>query len=162
HKADPPAARPYHRLEMLYLAAEGWTGLGVSAFELALGGVRYTIDTLRALRRRGTEPVFVIGSDALSEIGTWRAYAQPLAQFAFAAVVRGVDAGSGPDKPWPEAVVRRLADATALGAGGPLGVGGRVVPVPMRPPAVSSSLVRERAAEGLPIDDLVPARVARY
>jgi nicotinate-nucleotide adenylyltransferase len=162
HKPNHPISAAYHRLEMLYLAAEGWGGLRVSSFEIERGGVHYTIDTLRALRERGEEPVFLIGSDALAEIETWSRYAELLAEFDFAAVMRTPDPASPAATAFPDEVARRLVDAAALDALAPLGRGGRIVRVPLDPPAVSSSLVRERAAAGVSIDALVPARVARY
>jgi cytidyltransferase-like protein len=72
------AARPPHknigdlspaedRLAMLRLAVEEEPGLEVSTLEIDHGAICYTIDTLRALRREspGTEPLFVLGMDAL-------------------------------------------------------------------------------------------------
>jgi nicotinate-nucleotide adenylyltransferase len=162
HKPNLPISAAYHRLEMLYLAAEGWEGLRVLPFEIERGGVHYTIDTLRALRELGEEPVFLIGSDALAEIETWRRYAELLAEFDFAAVMRSRDPVSPAAPPFPDDVARRLTDVDALDPRAPLGRGGRIVRVPLDPPAVSSSQVRERAAAGDPIDALVPARVARY
>ena len=50
HQPDRALADRHHRLEMLYLAAEDRHGLQVSTLELAQRGVRFTIDTLRALR----------------------------------------------------------------------------------------------------------------
>jgi nicotinate-nucleotide adenylyltransferase len=162
HKPNLPISASYHRLEMLYLAAEGWDALRVSPFEIERGGVHYTIDTLRALRERGEEPVFLIGSDALAEIETWRLYVNLLAEFDFAEVMRTRDPASPVATPFPDEVARRLVDAGALDGSAPLGRGGRIVRILLDPPAVSSSLVRERAAGGAPIDTLVPARVARY
>lgn len=161
HKPERHLAAGYHRLEMLYLAVEGRAGLGVSTFELAHGGVCYTIDTLRALRSSDPSraPVFLIGSDALAEIETWREHEALLAEFDIAAAMRddGEEARRRRDR--PESVVRR---ESAVGLGPPVGAGGRVFSLDVPLPAVSSSLVRRRRATGGDIDDLVPARVARY
>jgi nicotinate-nucleotide adenylyltransferase len=163
HKPGRALAARCHRLEMLYLATEDRSRLSVSTFELAQGGVRYTIDSLRALRSgpSAIAPVFLCGSDALAEIASWREHEALLAEFDFAAVVRPDDAGSPPGEGWPDVVGRRVAsfphtDRVALGAGG------RVFCVEMAAIAVSSSLVRQRRAACRPIDDLVPTRVARY
>jgi nicotinate-nucleotide adenylyltransferase len=163
HKPDRALARRYHRLEMLYLAVEGRRGLSVSTFELAGGGVRYTIDTLRALRS-GTPslaPIFVCGSDALADVASWREHEALLAEFDFAAVMRPDDAGSPRNLGWPEIVARNVAPLPSADEPA-LGTGGRVFGVNMPALAVSSSLVRARRVSGRPIDDLVPARVARY
>ena len=163
HKPERALAPPYHRLEMLYLAVEDRQGLQVSTFEIAQGGVCYTIDTLRALRSGASSlaPVFLCGSDALADVPSWREYEALLAEFDFAAVIRPDDAG-GPRAPgWPDIVARRAAPLSQTG-GAALGAGGRVFRLEMPPLAVSSSLVRARRAAGRPADDLVPTRVARY
>ena len=163
HKPDRALAARYHRLEMLYLAAEDRQGLQVSTFELAQRGVRFTIDTLRALRS-GTpslNPVFLCGSDALADITSWREHDVLLAEFDFAAVIRPDDLGAPRGQGWPDSVARRVAPLPT--AGEPeLGRGGRVYRLDFPAPAVSSSLVRTRRASGHPVSDLVPNRVARY
>ena len=163
HKPDRALAARYHRLEMLYLAAEDRQGLQVSTFELAQRGVRFTIDTLRALRS-GTpslNPVFLCGSDALADITSWREHDALLAEFDFAAVIRPDDLGAPRGQGWPDSVARRVAPLPT--AGEPeLGRGGRVYRLDFPAPAVSSSLVRTRRASGQPVSDLVPTRVARY
>jgi len=161
HKPERALAAAYHRLEMIYLAVEGWTGVGVSTFEIARGGLRYTIDTLRALRDADPSrlPVFLIGSDALAEIASWREYETLLEEFDVAAAVRNDGEESARRRAWPEPVARR---EIAGRAAPDLGAGGRVFAIAADLPAISSSLVRRRRAAGLAVDDLVPARVARY
>ena len=161
HKPERVLAAAYHRLEMLYLAVEGWMGLGISTFEIGHGGVRYTIDTLRALRDGdpSARPVFLIGSDALAEIASWRAYETLLEEFDVAAAVRNDGEESARRRAWPAPVACR---ETSAPPGSDLGAGGRVFTISAELPAVSSSLVRRRRAAGSGVDDLVPARVARY
>jgi nicotinate-nucleotide adenylyltransferase len=149
HKPTAHVLAAYHRLEMLYLAAEGWPGLAVAADEIYRGGVSYTIDTLHALRASGLRPVFIAGSDALAEIATWREPEALLREFDFVAVGRPKDLGS-----------ERVAAGPPPNL--PIGPGGRIVTVPLEVPPISSSLVRARAAAGEPLSDLVPPRVARY
>lgn len=82
-----PAAQPPHkqrdaelasaddRLAMCRLAVENMHGLDASDFELARGGVSYTIETAKALRAaygRAAEIRFIIGSDSLLELPTWK------------------------------------------------------------------------------------------
>ncbi len=163
HKPDRALAVRHHRLEMLYLATEDRPGLVVSTFELAQGGVRFTIDTLRALRSgsKRLEPVFLCGSDALADVTSWREHEALLAEFDFAAVVRPDAAGHARDTQWPELVVRRVTPLPFAGEPGP-GHGGRVYRLDAPALAISSSLVRTRLASGRPVSDLVPARVGRY
>jgi len=148
---------------MLYLAAEDRSGLRVSTFEIEQAGVHFTIDTLRGLRSQtpSLAPVFLCGSDALADVASWREHEALLEEFDFAAVVRPDDTGQPQQRPWPDIVARRVAalpPAERLG----LGAGGHVYRLNMPPLTVSSSLVRNRCASGRPIEDLVPARVARY
>lgn len=143
HKPGRRLAPSYDRLEMLYLAIEGRPGLEVATDELARGGVCYTIDTLRALRARGVEPVFLLGSDALADMPSWRETDALRREFDFGVVRRAATGSDG------------VPDPTAL-------AGGRVVPIPMPVDPVSSSAIRALAAEGRPLHDLVPGRVARY
>jgi len=77
HKPGRAVTAAYHRLEMLYLGCEGRERLSVGTQELARGGVSYTIDTLRELRAGGADPVFVVGSDSLAEMGAWRSSTSP-------------------------------------------------------------------------------------
>jgi nicotinate-nucleotide adenylyltransferase len=163
HKPDRALADRHHRLEMLYLAAEDRKGLQVSTYELAQRGVRYTIDTLRALRSGSPslDPVFLCGSDALADVASWREHEALLAEFDFAAVIRPDDAGNARDKSWPESVTCRVAPLPAAG-GRDIGKGGHVYCLDLPAVAVSSSLVRTLLASGQPVSDLVPARVARY
>jgi nicotinate-nucleotide adenylyltransferase len=161
HKPDRILAERYHRLEMLYLAAEDRSGLQVSTLEIMQSGVRYTIDTLRALREgsAGLTPVFLCGADAIADIGSWRECDALLAEFDFVVFSRPDETGS--PRGWPDVVTRRLArhsprDRTVLGSGG------SVIRLEIPPIAAASSLVRSRRSAGRSIDDLVPTRVARY
>ena len=162
HKPERAVTAAYHRLEMLYLACEDWAGLTVETQEIARGGVSYTIDTLRELRAGGLGPVFVVGSDSLAEMGTWRGGDALLEEFDFAAVERPEDGGGPLAAGVPEAVRRHVTAREDRHAADRLGSGGRIVRVPMAALPVSSSLVRARAAASRPVDDLVPARIARY
>jgi nicotinate-nucleotide adenylyltransferase len=162
HKPDRRLAPAYERLEMLYLAIEGRPGLTVATDEILRGGTCFTIDTLRAMRARGTAVVFLVGGDALAEIETWREYAALLSEFDLAAAERRPVEGAAPEAPLP-AGVRARVTGLPLGAGAPtLGAGGRIVRLPVELPSVSSRLVRSRLASGGLVVDLVPARVARY
>jgi nicotinate-nucleotide adenylyltransferase len=162
HKPGRALAARYHRLEMLYLAAEDRQAVDVATIEIAQDGVHFTVDTLRALRAvsPSRNPVFICGSDALADVASWRDYKSLLAEFDFAAVIRPDDRGEPREPRWPDEVLRRVMPPTADCAR--LGEGGRVYRLDMPALAVSSSLVRARRTAGLPVEDLVPARVARY
>lgn len=163
HKPERALAASYHRLEMLYLAVEGWEGLAVSTFEIARPGRHYTIDTLRALRSGSSPvaPVFLLGGDSLSDFASWRDPETLVAEFDIGVAVRPEEPAGSPARPWPEFVRRRLASPP--GASDPaLGFGGRIIRLALPPLAVSSSRVRRTGAGDAALADLVPARVARY
>lgn len=131
-----PAAQ---RLEMLRLAVASNPGFLVDDREMRREGPTYTVDTLEELVH---EPLarggiaLLIGADALADLWRWR-LPNRLLELATIAVV-----------PKPNA---RMADPPVPH-----------VPVPMPELAISSTLIRSRAAIGLPIRYLVPDSVASY
>jgi nicotinate-nucleotide adenylyltransferase len=172
--ARPPHKRPAqlgsveHREAMLRLAVEGRSALDASMLELDRTGVGYTIDTLRELRdEQGLAPIFVLGTDSLVELPTWRDYVALLEEFDLVAIDRpAVDLDLVLPRLDPE-VRRRLhrlqADSPSNGVRGlDLGRGGRVFHINLRPIAISSSDIRARAAVGLDLTGLVPPAVAGY
>ena len=74
HKSPSELAPAHHRLNMLSLAANKYPFLEISNLELSRGGVIYTVDTLALLTRQqpNSEFYFIIGSDALFELETWK------------------------------------------------------------------------------------------
>lgn len=170
-----PAALPPHkqggiitplatRLAMLELAIAARPGFAASDLEGARRGPSYTIDTLQALRGAlgwTVKLFFIIGIDAFAEIATWKQYRQ-LPAFASLAVIA--------ERPDSQADVGRIVglhypgftregDALVWKSGN---APGRIHAVTMPPVAASSTEIRRRIREGLPIDALTPAAVARY
>ena len=152
HKAAAGLIDGKHRLAMLEAALKGTPWAEVSDVELRRGGISYTIDTVRELRRQRFPDAalhFIVGTDTLREIHMWRDIGDLLGMCRFVAMDRpGVDragltaASLHLDPPWPE---RLLAD---------IGVGHRI--------EVSSSEIRQRAAHGLSIRFLVCPPVEEY
>ena len=70
---NPPVASAEHRLAMLQLAARDISCLKVDDRELRRGGISYTVDTVRLLRKDMPDtPLFLItGNDAFNNIHTW-------------------------------------------------------------------------------------------
>lgn len=165
HKSGERVAAAEHRIAMLRLAIRGRDGVEISTMEIERGGVSFTIETLRALRTGppATRPVFVVGTDALAEIATWREYVALQREFDLIAVSRPgappVASLDGPSRLVEVPFAPRAADAMP---GPPPGAGGRIFRVAIAPSSVSSSEVRRRSALGLPVDGLVPREVADY
>ncbi len=128
---------PTDRLDMVGLAVGDRPDLVCSDIEIELGGDSVTADTLEVLMERdpGVEPVIIVGSDAAAGLGTWRRRDE-LAKLATVAVV---------DRPG------------ATGRRPPPDFDHVVVPCPLMD--LSSSDIRRRVREGLPIDYLVPDAV---
>jgi nicotinate-nucleotide adenylyltransferase len=151
-KQQGPRARQDDRLAMLELALASEPGSPlpqnswrICRLEIDRGGLSYTVDTLRQIHaERPEDELFVLlGSDTLSDLGSWR---EPEEIFRLARPLFVHRAGA------PQAEVL------------PSISGGRVVPQAVEMPAmtVSSSEIRRRIAAGQPIDELVPPAVAAY
>jgi len=145
HKPVDPRASGYHRFAMLALALDGRAGERVSDMELRRTGPSYTVTTLRELHGQGWAPAqlyFVIGTDAFAEIATWYEYPAVLTCANFVVISR------------PGAQTSGLLRSPGTSPG--------IYHVEARTRDVSSTTIRTRLAERDPIDDLVPAAVARY
>jgi nicotinate-nucleotide adenylyltransferase len=137
-KPDAEPAPAAVRLQLLRLALAGQTHCEVDTQELTRSGVSYTIDTVRDYARRfpGAELFWLIGSDHVSALPKWRD-ADALAQLVEFVVI--------PRPGQAETVLPAPFQGRSL-RGFPLGV--------------SSSQVRQRVSERLPVDNLVPTAVA--
>jgi nicotinate-nucleotide adenylyltransferase len=138
---------PQHRLRMCRLAVDGVAGLSVSAVEVERGGLSYTVDTLTFIHAShpDAELTFIVGADTASTLPSWREPARVLELARLAVAAR-----AGAER-------RRVLDALSG-----LGVADDVSFLAMPAIDVSSSLVRSRAADGKPIDELVGPAVAAY
>jgi nicotinate-nucleotide adenylyltransferase len=129
---------------MCRLAADGVDGVSVSALEIERGGVSYTVDTLTALHDSHPEAelTLIVGADVAGTLGSWREPERLLVLADVAVAGRpGVAAGRTALPKLPRERFRFLE---------------------MEPIEVSSSMVRERAARGEPIEELVGDAVAGY
>ncbi len=157
-----PAARPPHKLdrtvtpfalrvEMLALAIAGHPAFRIDELEKERSGTTYTVDTLAELQRRHPDAEFwlTIGSDCLPDLPHWREPAR-IAQLA------GFLVWERPG--WPSWPPEKLQAALGL----PPGEGVRLHPVHGPVVDLSSSDLRQRAAEGRSLLYLVPRAVQCY
>ena len=150
---DPPhktrATNKADRLRMAQIAAEPHPGLYASDREIRRTGTTYTVDTLSALtvEHQEVEWTYILGADALNKLDTWREFPRIARLCSFAAVSR----------PGCDEDLARLR-ASAISAC----YRTRVDLLPVSGPALSSTAVRHRVAEGQDISDCVPAAVAEY
>lgn len=143
-KVGEEGTDPALRLEMAREAAEVDPRFRVRDDELRRGGVSWTVDTLRALRRE-LEPdavlYLILGADQLASFDRWRE-AEEILRLATPAIMdrEGEDAGeAAPDLPGME----------------------RAVHVPVTRVDVSSTRVRERIRAGEDVSTMVPEPVLR-
>jgi nicotinate-nucleotide adenylyltransferase len=161
HRPADPYASPVHRFALVALAIQEYQAFRVSDLELTRTGPSYTADTLRAIRAEGWHPsqlFFILGSDAFAEIATWREFPAVLDAAHFVVIARPgttLDAASA-RQPELRTRMRRPEQQDASEAGTCIFL------VEARTREVSSSTIRARLAARQPIDDLVPAAVARH
>ena len=151
HKPSGDLAPAPHRFEMLRLAIADNPVFNVSDREMRRSGTTYTIDTLEAMKRESPETsfYFIIGSDTLFELHTWKRIENLLPLCRFITLLRP---GSTITKeaathlklpdPWPETL---LADT-----------------INTRQIDIASSDIRRRIAQGRSIRYLVPRSVDAY
>jgi nicotinate-nucleotide adenylyltransferase len=147
-----PAGRPWQkasfsdpedRFMMATLAAATHPKLAVSRIELDRPGPTYTVETLETMHGffGDAELFFIAGADAILELGTWHRIADLASMTDIIAVTR------------PGSDIRNL-----------VALDGWPVIHSLEIPGIdiSSTDIRRRVAEGLPIDHLVPAAVHRF
>jgi nicotinate-nucleotide adenylyltransferase len=162
HKPMDPHATAFHRFALVALAIDGLDGYCASDAELRRDGPTYTADTLRALHGEGWQPsqiFFILGADAFAEIGSWYQFPAVLDAANFAVIARpgiGLDAALSR----VPALRGRVRGGTADDADSAGQTG--IFLVEARTRDVSSTAIRARLAARQPIDDLVPAAVARH
>ena len=148
-KEGTPNATDEQRLDMLRLATDGEPLFAVSDFELRKGGISYTVDTLRAWKRRepDTNLIFVAGMDSLLTLHAWREPLEIVRLCRFVTFRRpGFPLPSPEELQLPPDIARQLLD--------------QVIDGPLID--VSSSDIRSRAARGESLDRLGPHPVAQY
>lgn len=135
------------RAEMCRLAFEGISDkceVTVSDIERQMGGVSYTINTIRELAKQHHDTQFylLIGGDMLFSFREWYKYESILKESKVCAIARGGD---------------NFTDMLEFAA-----EMGRVKVLPTSIVDVSSTEIRGKLAKGEDISELVPRNVAEY
>ena len=166
--ADPPhktggLASARDRLAMVELAITSNPAFSVLPLELERSGPSYTVDTLRDLARSypGETLWFLMGSDSLAEIHSWRRPDEILEWANIAVVGRpGTSAAS-----LMELLGTSLAPSFREGEGeGELThrSGHKIRAVPFAPETICATELRQRIARGASLRYLVPEAVIEY
>ena len=146
-KLDRNITAAVHRVEMVRRAIADNPHFKLCALEVERPGPSYTVDTLTMLRKQlGSEAsfFFILGRDTLAELPLWK---EPEKLVQLCRLVVAPRLGSR-DLKHLEAAVPGLLD--------------KVIQLDMPVIGISSSGIRQRIAQGLPIRYLVPSVVETY
>lgn len=121
----------------------------VSDTEIRRGGVSYTVDTVRELKRqRPTDGLYLfVGGDQLMSFDRWRCFDEILASTVLVAVKRDDSVSHEELESFADSRLRRY---------------GKVEIIDFIPFDVSSTEIRERLEKGLSISGLVPEEAEKY
>jgi len=161
-RVSEPRATVYQRFALAALAIEDRPDWHISDMELVRQGRSYTEETLRTLHDSGwraSQLFFILGTDAFAGIAAWHGYPGVLDLAHFVVIARPGVAIDEAARRVPELCSRTSPPPErAESLDGPT----QIFLVHAHTRDVSSTMIRERLASGLPIDDLVPVRVARH
>jgi nicotinate-nucleotide adenylyltransferase len=150
HKAGKAITSAEHRLAMLNLAVEGREGFEVSGMEIKRTGKSFTIDTIRALRKKeDAEYFFFAGSDSIKFLPQWREVDTLVKECTFVLMIRPgflLDEMSIAAKKLKRKTLERLERNLIV----------------VRQVDISSTEIRKRARAGRPFAHLTPPAVAQY
>ncbi len=140
HKSDAKTSSPDDRLTMIKLAVENIPFFDYSDMEVKKGGISYSVDTLRELKKKYDKLELIIGYDNIFTFHTWK---EPDEILKLADLIVLKRKSSHPpqfeDKYYHQAVF-----------------------VQTRGIEISATDIRERVKNGLPINFLVPPAVMEY
>ena len=148
-RVNSPISAAEHRVQMVRLAIGDKPYFKLSTIEVKRAGPSYTVDTIAELKGRlgvRDELFFILGWDSLAELPEWREPSRLIKMCHLVAVPR---------------VGYSLPDLNGLEAAIP-GLAQRVILLDTPEIDISASVIRQRVAQGLPIDHLVPEPVDRY
>jgi nicotinate-nucleotide adenylyltransferase len=148
HKMCDAPASAAHRLRMVEMAVASNAHFDVSTMEIEREGPSYTVDTLQAYRERLGPEVdlyFVMGMDSLEGFGRWR---EPERILSLCRLVVASRPGHPPNLSEVEGQVPGLRERLDILDGVDIGI--------------SSTALRARVREGLPIRYQVPEAVRAY
>ena len=139
---ERPLTPAVHRVAMLQHAIAGEPRFVLDRREVDREGLSYTIDSVRELQAEhpGATLFLLIGQDQYAAFHTWAKWPELLDRVTLAVATR------------PGSVASARADVQQRGH--------HALPLP--PHDVSATDIRQRVAQGLPIDHLVPPAVAAY
>jgi nicotinate-nucleotide adenylyltransferase len=140
HKSEIKTSSAEDRLNMIKLAIDGISFFDYSNIEIEKGGVSFTVDTLKELKKNNDDLEFIIGYDNIFEFNTWK---DPDEIMKLAKVIVLKRRSSHP--PQFKDIYYNQA-----------------IFVQTRGIEISATDLRERVKKGQPINFLVPQKVMEY
>ncbi len=135
------------RLEMCTLAFEDIPKTSVSDYEIKRKKISYTVDTLRYFREKnpGDKLWFLVGSDSLETLPTWRGFEDIMKLCGIISAVRSVSDRQKIEKNAEK--VRRY---------------GEVILIDSEPFEISSTEIRKKLFRGEDVSGYLPEKVLKY
>lgn len=152
HKTDADIMPAFHRVELVRRAIADNPHFELCEIEVHRQGPSYSVETLRTLRAADTLPTeyfFIIGSDSIPELHTWKSIEELARLCTFVVVPRPgweLDRLAKIDLGLPDWLTRSILS--------------HVVQAPLV--AISSTEIRDRIRYGKSIRYLVPGTVEEY
>lgn len=140
HKINQKITEDFHRLSMINLAIEEFPSFKVSDYEIRKGDISYTYDTLVELKKTYDNLELIIGFDNLEVFDKWNRPDDILQLAKIVVMKREIDCIPAARNKYFDSAI--LLDTTLVD--------------------VSSTEIRERVKNKLPIDYLVPVKVEEY
>jgi nicotinate-nucleotide adenylyltransferase len=160
HKSSRETAAPEDRLEMIRRSCADNHVFEVSDMEISLKGPSYTVNTLEVFSKdKSHEPYFILGTDSLREISTWKDCAKLFSLSHFIVVRRpGLDFTTA----WagvPEALRNEFQDQGDHLLHSSFN---RIIPSKVEGLNISSTMIRALSRAGQSIRYLVREPVRQY
>jgi nicotinate-nucleotide adenylyltransferase len=160
-----PGASVFHRFAMAALAVAADPFLRVDDIEAQDDERSYTAVTLRRMHGAGLQAsqiFFIAGADAFAEIATWRDYPHVLDQAHFVITSRGGRSASSLKTELPELSSRMRVLAPDGRSDDRDLAHPAILLIDAAVPSISSTAIRKRVADGLPVDGQVAPLVAEH
>ena len=140
HKSELKTSSPEDRLNMIKLAVDDIPFFDYSDMEIKMGGVSYTVDTLRELKNKYDELEFIIGYDNIFTFHTWKDPDEILKLSTIIVLKRK----SSHAPPFKDKFYRQAVFVQTRGI------------------EISATDIRERVKHRMPINFLVPPTIMEY
>ena len=149
HKKDSPVIDSNYRYDMVKMAIKDYSGFEISDYEIKKNGYSYTYETLQYLKKQedNVEVFFIAGADSLMAIEKWSNTDLVLNNCTFVAFNRGEYNKSILEE--QKYKLEKKYDA-------------KIVILNVTDIDISSSMIRERIANGKRVDFFLPEEVKKY